>query len=98
MEAFWIFPVIVALIVGSIVAYRIAEGLLPIPPKPLPGPRSDFQVLTDAVSDELDRLHSELSTYTNVGDGYDSIVKEIGRLNQKFVELYDQTKPQNGGI
>ena len=89
--------VVVGLIVGSIVAYRIAEGLLPTPQPAPKGPRSDFEVLTDAVSDELARLHGELSTFTGTGDGYRSIVGEIARLNQKFVELYNETRPQSGG-
>jgi len=89
--------VVIGLIVGSIVAYRIAEGLLPTPQPAPKGPRSDFEVLTDAVSDELERLHGELSTFTGTGDGYRSIVNEISRLNQKFVELYEATKPQIGG-
>lgn len=99
MEPVWIIPIIIGLIVGSVVAYRIVEGLLPTPPPVPKGPRSDFEVLTDAVSDELQRLHSELSTFNAAGDGYRSIVNEIGRLNQKFVDLYDATKPQdqNGG-
>lgn len=85
----------IAVIVSSIVLYRLVEGLFPTPPKPAPGPRSDFQVLTDAVSDELERLHSELSSFSSIGNGYSSIVQEISRLNQKFVELYDKTKSEN---
>ena len=86
---------VMALIVCSIVGYRIAEGLFPAPQR---APRTDFEVLTDAVDEELQRLHSELSTFSGTGDGYMAIVNEIGRLNKKFVELYNETKPSNESI
>ncbi len=91
MDAFWTFPVIIGLIAFSIVGYRIAEGLLLMPQR---APRTDFEVLTDAVTEELERLHSELSNFSAADEGYQSIVNEIGRLSQKFVNLYDQTKPK----
>lgn len=97
MDAILYVALIVFIICASIVGYRVVEGLLPTPsapPEPPAAPRSDFQVLTDAVSDELERLHKELSSFSNTGSAYDSIVKEIGRLNVELVKQYKDAGPQ----
>jgi hypothetical protein len=81
------------LILVAIVVCRAIEASvrLNLPPSSPESPKSDFQILTEVIDSELERLHKELNNINSDGSMYQSVVSEIGRLNQQLIKQYTDT-------
>ena len=78
------FVLIVLIICLTILVYTAIDRNLPEPPK------SNFELIVDALDSELSRLHQELDPLTQPNsEGYKLLVDEIGRVNQQLANLRD---------